>query len=131
MAEAEFGIGARIRAARREKGWTQDTLARAVGVSRSAVAQWETDRAGQVTGHLRRIAAALGTPLEWLIHGAEVQPFVKLQSRDEAAILKLYRECSIEDRRALRHMMERLAGKRNSKPVTYENAAPDLPGEPN
>ena len=51
-------IGARIRTAREEQGWTQDQLAEAVGVSRSAVAQWETGRAGQVTGNLTRVAAA-------------------------------------------------------------------------
>ncbi|HEX2942493.1 MAG TPA: helix-turn-helix transcriptional regulator, partial [Rhodopila sp.] len=44
-------IGARIRAVRQDRGITQDDLARQVGVSRSAVAQWETGRAGQVTGN--------------------------------------------------------------------------------
>ena len=53
-------IGARIRTAREEQGWTQDQLAEAVGVSRSAVAQWETGRAGQVTTNLTRVAEALG-----------------------------------------------------------------------
>ena len=53
-------IGARIRTARQEQGWTQEKLATAVGVSRSAVAQWETGRAGQVTPNLTRIAETLG-----------------------------------------------------------------------
>jgi transcriptional regulator with XRE-family HTH domain len=53
-------IGARIRTAREEQGWTQDQLAAEVGVSRSAVAQWETGRAGQVTTNLTRVAASLG-----------------------------------------------------------------------
>ena len=54
-------IGERIRAARQERGWTQEQLAEAVGVSRSAVAQWETGRAGQLTGNLSRICrGALG-----------------------------------------------------------------------
>ena len=51
-------IGTRIRAARRERGLTQDDLADQVGVSRSAVAQWETGRTGQITGNLSRIADA-------------------------------------------------------------------------
>ncbi len=62
-------MGARIRAARAERGWTQDALAEAVGVSRSAVAQWETDRAGQVRDTLPRIAAALGVSVEYLLTG--------------------------------------------------------------
>jgi transcriptional regulator with XRE-family HTH domain len=52
-------IGTRIRAARRDRNLTQDELADQVGVSRSAVAQWETGRTGQVTGNLSRIAGVL------------------------------------------------------------------------
>jgi transcriptional regulator with XRE-family HTH domain len=106
------GIGGRIRAARREKGWTQQALADAVGVSRSAVAQWETDRAGQVPANLTQMAAALGTSVDWLRRGTEEPTLVEARSRDELAILRLYRKCSTEDRRAVRHMLERLAGGR-------------------
>src|SRR5271166_2392222 len=62
-------IGARIRTAREDLGWTQDQLAAEVGVSRSAVAQWETGRAGQVTTNLTRVAAALGVGVEHLMYG--------------------------------------------------------------
>ena len=58
------GIGARIRMARRERGLTQDDLADQVGVSRSAVAQWETGRTGQITGNLSRIADVLEVNVE-------------------------------------------------------------------
>jgi len=64
-------IGARIRLAREEQGWTQDQLAAAVGVSRSAVAQWETGRAGQVTTNLTRVAGALGVGVEHLMYGRD------------------------------------------------------------
>ena len=64
-------IGERIRAARQERGWTQEQLAEAVGVSRSAVAQWETGRAGQLTGNLSRIAEVLSVGIEHLTHGRE------------------------------------------------------------
>ena len=64
-------IGARIRTAREEQGWTQDQLAAEVGVSRSAVAQWETGRAGQVTTNLTRVAAALGVGVEHLMYGRD------------------------------------------------------------
>lgn len=60
-------MGIRIRDVRRERGWTQDQLANAVGVSRSAVAQWETGRAGQVTTNLTRIAEVLEVGVEYLI----------------------------------------------------------------
>src|ERR1700739_559775 len=71
---AESSVGDRIRTVRNERGWTQDALAAAVGVSRSAVAQWETDRAGQVRTNLSRVAAALGVSVEYLLHGVNLQP---------------------------------------------------------
>jgi transcriptional regulator with XRE-family HTH domain len=110
MPEADYRIGARIRAARRDNGWTQQVLAAAVGVSRSAVAQWETDRAGQMPDNLTHIASALGVSVDWLRYGTESRTLVETRSRDELAILRLYRKCSAGDRRALRHVMERLAG---------------------
>lgn len=101
--------GARIRVARLERGWTQDDLAAAVGVSRSAVAQWETDRAGQIRANLARIADVLQIPLEHLIYGDE--KFVPTQAArgDELALLRLYRECSPEDRQILLRTARRFA----------------------
>ena len=57
--------GARLRTVRRTRGLTQGELATATGVSRSAVAQWETGRAS-CGGRLRAIAAALNVPIREL-----------------------------------------------------------------
>lgn len=102
-------IGARIRAARAARSWTQDQLANAVGVSRSAVAQWETGRAGQITGNLTRIAAVLETPVEQLMFGADKYAPAQAGTGDEIAMLRLYRDCSPEDRQILLRMAKRLA----------------------
>ena len=103
-------IGARIRAARQDQGWTQDELANAVGVSRSAVAQWETGRAGQVTANLTRVAAALGTDVEHLMYGRDKLAPGQIGSGDELALLRLYRECAPSDRQLLLRTARRLAG---------------------
>ncbi len=50
--------GARLRQVRLARGLTQEDLANKTGVSRSAVAQWETGRAGLVD-KLQKIAVAL------------------------------------------------------------------------
>ena len=105
-------IGARIRTAREEQGWTQDQLAAAVGVSRSAVAQWETGHAGQVTTNLTRVASTLGVGVEYLMHGRDKFAAGKINSSDELAMLRLYRECSLEDRQLLLRTARRLTGKR-------------------
>ena len=84
-------IGTRVRDVRRERGWTQDEFARRVGVSRSAVAQWETGRAGQVTGNLTRIAEVLGVGVEYLTFGNDKRAPGQVGQGDELALLRLYR----------------------------------------
>lgn len=102
------GAGARIRAARMARGMTQADLAAATGVSRSAVAQWETDRAGQVRGNLARIAEVLGVSTDHLVGG---KPMSDLTPADatELALLRLYRACDGADRQLLLRTAIRLA----------------------
>lgn len=102
-------IGTRIRAARRDHGLTQDELADKVGVSRSAVAQWETGRTGQLTGNLSRIAGALDVNVEYLMYGHDKRAAGEARQGDELALLRLYRECDPEDRQMLLRTARRLA----------------------
>lgn len=102
-------VGARIRAARAARGMTQLDLAQAVGVSRSAVAQWETERAGQVSGNLTRIASVLGVSVAHLLQGEAARPAEGPENATELALLRLYRECSDEDRALLLSTAARLA----------------------
>jgi transcriptional regulator with XRE-family HTH domain len=102
-------IGTRIRIQRRERGLTQDELAHQVGVSRSAVAQWETGRSGQITGNLSRIAAALDVGVEYLVYGDDKRAVAEARQGDELALLRLYRECDPEDRQMLLRAAQRLA----------------------
>lgn len=102
-------VGARIRAARLERGLTQAELGAAVGVSRSAVAQWETERAGQVRGNLTRIAAALGVSVEHLLNGGAAAQAAGPENATELALLRLYRACTDDDRAFLLRTATRLA----------------------
>jgi transcriptional regulator with XRE-family HTH domain len=87
---------------------TQHELAETVGVSRSAVAQWETDRAGQVRANLSRIAAALGVSVEYVVTGGAPEGAAKAEDATELALLRLYRACAEEDRALLLRMARRL-----------------------
>ncbi len=102
-------IGQRIANIRREAGLTQQDLAETVGVSRSAVAQWETGRAGQLIPNLTAIAQALGVGIETLTHGEEKRAPALAASGDELAMLRLYRACRAEDRQILLRTARRLA----------------------
>ncbi len=104
------GVGERIRDSRRARGMTQADLADAVGVSRSAVAQWETDRAGQVRGNLVRIAGALGVSVQFLLDGNVGRRDGEApETATEMAMLRLYRACAEADRAFLLRTARRLA----------------------
>ncbi len=99
-------VGMRIRELRLARGMTQDQLAAACDVSRSAVAQWETDRAGQLRGNITRIADALATTVEHVLQGE--RPSTQITG-DELALLRLYRQCEPEDKSFLVRTARRLA----------------------
>jgi transcriptional regulator with XRE-family HTH domain len=104
----DISVGERIAVWRRERGMSQSALAAATGVSRSAVAQWETDRAGQMSGNLSRIARALDVSVEVLLHGAGARGADGLTG-DELGLLRLYRECDAAARAEVLRNARRLA----------------------
>ena len=103
--EASTTMGMRIRAARRALGMTQEQLAAAVGVTRSAVAQWKP------TGPARSaptspVAAALGLTVEHLLTGM----FYRLGciAGEGVAMLRAFRACEEGDRALLLRTAVRL-----------------------
>lgn len=57
-------LGEKIASARKEKGMTQEMLAEQLGVTRQAVARWETEKALPGTTNLFMLRQLLGIPLE-------------------------------------------------------------------
>lgn len=106
---ADRKVGTRIAEARRAAGMTQEALGRAVGVSRSAVAQWETGRAGQLRGNLARIAEALLVSTAFLLEGGQGRGDGAAENGTEMALLRLYRACTAPDRALLLRTAVRLA----------------------
>ena len=65
-----MGLGARIKAAREDMGWTQADLGKAVGVSKSAVSQWEKGSVQNLKlGNLFRAAEVLHQDIRMLVFG--------------------------------------------------------------
>lgn len=115
-------VGERIASLRKNLGLSQASLAAATGVSRSAVAQWETDRSGQLRDHLSRIAAALDVSVEVLLHGPAARGGEALTG-DELALLRLYRVCDPGARTALlRDARRRAKGPKPTRVATDEPA---------
>ena len=105
-------VGRRIRTERERCGLTQADLAIRVGVSRSAVAQWETGRSGQVGGNLARVADALQVSIGHLLLGEVGSPSTREHGADltgnERALVGLYRACRPEDQGLLLQFAHRL-----------------------
>lgn len=59
----------RIIKVRREKKLSQQALADLIGVSRSALAQWETELSRPGLESLRKMSEILGVSFEWLATG--------------------------------------------------------------
>ena len=57
----------KCRRLRAERGWTQEELAQACFVSRSAVSKWETDAGYPDIENLKQLAALAGTTIDELI----------------------------------------------------------------
>lgn len=91
-------MASRIRRARIGARMTQTDLANAVGVSRSAVAQWETrDGTSPSTEHLTEIAVKTGVQFEWLATGRGPSQ-VDTAAIVEAAIAADFAENELESR---------------------------------
>jgi transcriptional regulator with XRE-family HTH domain len=94
---AAMEVGDKIRRARREKGWTQEQLAQAVGVNKSAVAQWETPggaRTGITVQNLQRVARVLGKRMSDLLEDSPPDEGMIITDPDEIALVELFRRMS-------------------------------------
>jgi len=87
-------LGRRIRLLREMAGLNQQQLANKVGISRSAVAFWETGRSGHVGKHLGDLAEALGVDAEVLLTGMAYKEIQETLTPDESMFLNLYRQLS-------------------------------------
>ena len=69
-----MGIGERIKYARKHSGLSQADLAREVGRSQSAVAEWETGETAPRRNIVEKIASSLGVSAQWLEIGGADDP---------------------------------------------------------
>lgn len=99
-----MAIGTRIRNKRLAKGWSQNDLARLVGVARESVSQWETgDTKSLRPENLLRTAKHLNVNVEWLVFGTEPeQPYCNAKpNKGLEDIIALYRRIPDDGRQAI------------------------------
>ena len=120
----------RIRLARRTAGMSQNQLAQAVGVQRSAVSHWEAPKGKNPNvSHLREVAQVTGIQFEWLVTGRGDMGLSKDTQLDSIAtaeallvenplefrLVQAFREVPLRARLSLLEVMEELASQRTGR----------------
>jgi transcriptional regulator with XRE-family HTH domain len=67
-------LGRQIRKARIDKGWKQQDLQQATGLSQTYLSQIERDKVDPRISIVKRIAAALGVSIDQLVETSESEP---------------------------------------------------------
>lgn len=88
-------IGERIRKLRKEKGLTQEAISSVLGVSRQAIAKWESDQSSPSTENLIKLANLFDISLEDLVDLKEYQT----PALEEYARRKIEEEKKKEERK--------------------------------
>ena len=116
-------LGDRLRTARRRSGLSVRALGRRLGVSGSAVAQWEARQGSQpAASRLAQIAEVLGVSVDWLLRGTTNEasdPWSTVVSTEfahsdcEAQLLRTFRLAAPTTRESVLEMLTTCAGARN------------------
>lgn len=81
-----IGLGSRIKAARQALGWSQSELGKAVGVSKSAVSQWERGAVQNLKlGNLFTAAHVLNKDIRELVFGEDGKAIPEVREKDSRA----------------------------------------------
>ena len=108
--EIDTLLGERIAHARRAKGLSQKQLADLVGVTKSTVAKWESDRTSPRANRLNQVAGLLGIPMAWLLGGVDTPATVDTPSLNETSILENKLEAMDALLRQMQEIVEDIRG---------------------
>jgi transcriptional regulator with XRE-family HTH domain len=106
-----MGFGRRLARVREDAGFTQSSLARAVGISQSAISQIEADERNPSYETIRQIAEAMNLSPAYLV-GGEVEGLTE----SEQALFRQYRGLTDDAKRELEQFADYLRAKSAAKP---------------
>lgn len=126
-----MGWRERIAEVRRQRGWTQEVLAKHAGFGQSTVARWEAGPNRPTVEQFAQLAAALGVTLSEL-YGETAESVYSRPSPDERAILAVVRGQGLSLEDAVRRLSRPLViqGEPLTEPVDVTHRMPEEPGEP-
>lgn len=120
-------IAACVRAARVQKGWTQEQLAEALDVATETVSRYEVGRAPPSLPMLYRIAEALGVEVTSLLGQGATKMTVA-----EAQLLKGWRRLAPKEQSTVLQLVEHLSSRPGGKPAARSKTrqGASSPGHP-
>lgn len=83
-----MSLGNNIRAVRKEKKLSQVELGKAVGVSRSTIANWENGRTSPATTYILKLANFFNITTDYLLGYTPTPQFTRKDERDVQKIVK-------------------------------------------
>jgi transcriptional regulator with XRE-family HTH domain len=110
-------LGQRLHRARDTARLTQEQLARRIGVTRSAISQWESGMVSNISAaHLLATAKVLRVSLDWLLSGEDgmeiaedaAAPYLYAEP-SESDLLPLWRQLTTSQRTAMLAQIRELA----------------------
>lgn len=120
-------VGERMKTLRKKRGISADTVAEAIGVSRSTIFRYERGDIDKVPADLlERIAAALHTNSGYLLGWSESdKPIIQTQRREESELtaaerelIELYRRADESDRLAVNLILQKYADPAEQAPAS-------------
>lgn len=120
-------VGERMKTLRKKRGISADTVAEAIGVSRSTIFRYERGDIDKVPADLlERIAAALHTNSGYLLGWSESdKPVIQTQRREESELtaserelIELYRRADESDRLAVNLILQKYADPAEQAPAS-------------
>ncbi|WP_025840359.1 helix-turn-helix domain-containing protein [Asaia platycodi] len=109
-----FALTRRIAMLRKSQGLSQQQLADALGVSRSAVAFWETGRVGSLRKYIPKLAVLFDVSTEAFLTGMVEEDIPAVLTPDEDDLLRLYRFLDPELKLTAQKWMERQVHKQST-----------------
>lgn len=104
-------LSKKIATLRKAFGMSQEDLAKALNLSRSAIAAMETGRTSSVHKHLPRLADIFQVPVTLFLNGMADQPVELTLSSDENTLIDLYRSLTPERKITVQKYIERQSQK--------------------
>lgn len=100
-----MSLGALIRKARLAKGYTQRSLAKVLGVTHGAIAQWEAEDTRPALDKIAALQFALDLDLAGAASGSEPYAGQLVNDPDELALLGFWRSLNRDERHFMLRML--------------------------